>query len=211
MRAQSTSADVHAIERAVARLRASEEFAKNVFDPEWSAFERDFDVVARYANGETRLRFKALRILRRHFTRRQVFMLSMIGSDSAFQHWRLLIRERAPGEKPDGGKRDRQQKRDWRAARLGMLVYAARKRGVSKAEAIEMVRSELGLNLADSTIEKDLARFRRLAQENGYVDPYAPVMVAMLGRTMEPELTTRDVLKRGRPSRPPAAKASEKQ
>jgi heme-degrading monooxygenase HmoA len=199
---KSASHDRRAIETGVARLRDSDAFARNVFDPEWGSFERDFDQVAKLLSGEDRTPFRALRVLRRYFSRRQVLMLSFFVSEKAFQDWRLLIRRRTAAEKPDGGQRERTRERECRARRVGMYVYGQMKNGISKADAIAAVSSELSLTVAEATIEKDLALFRRRARENGFVDPFAAVIAWINGGYFaEPELTVAGITRKGRPKK----------
>ncbi len=199
MRSNSTSRDRSAIEAAVDKLHASDAFAKDVFDPGWGSFASDFETIAELLSEEESNQFRALRVLRRYFTRRQIVMLSFFASEKAFQDWRLLIRRRKPSEKPDGGQRDRTREREWRASRLGRFVYGKMKDGASKADAIAAASSELGLSISEATIEKDLALFRRRARENGYVDSFAAVIAWINGGFVaEPDLTVSEITRKGR-------------
>jgi hypothetical protein len=199
---ESASHDLRAIETAVGRLRASDAFARDIFDPDWGSFARDFDTVAELLSGKERNRFRALRILKRYFSRRQIVMLSVFASEKAYQDWRLIIRPREPGEKPDGGQRERTREREWRARRVGMYVYGKMKGGTSKADAIAAASAELGLQISEATIEKDLAFFRRRARENGFVDPFAGVVAWINGGFVaEPELTVAEITRKGRPGK----------
>lgn len=196
------SNDLIAIQKAVSRFRTNDEFHRTVFDPGWARFDEDFNSVARLLNGEESLKFRVLRILRRFFDRRQIFMLSLFASKSAYQDWHLEIRRRKPGEKPDRGQRDRTRGREQRVNRVGMKVYGLMSQGISKERAVAVARQELGLHVSEATVEKDLVLFRKKAQENGFVDPYA-AFVAWVGGYPpdEPKITVADVTKRGRPKK----------
>ena len=191
--------DLANIEGSIARQREFDRIQGHM-NPVWYEFPRDFDVIARFIQGETRLKFRAIRALFRHFTRREIFMLSHLVSSSSHQDWRVLVRPRKPSETPDGGRRIRERAREDRSNQLGLRIYSLMKAGSSKQKAMDAARKELGINLSDQAVEKDLGAFRARAVKRGFVDPYVAVTAWAFGfPPSEPELTVADIVKKGRP------------
>jgi hypothetical protein len=195
------SDDLVSIQRSIAQHRQIEQIQQGM-NSVWTRFPRDFELIAKFLQGEEHLRFRVLRALSRHFSRWEIFMLSHLSSPTSHQDWRLVIRPRRPRERPDGGQKLRRRFREDRADQLGMRVYALMKAGETKRQAIEAARQELGISLSDQAVEKDLGAFRARVMERGFVDPYAAISAAVFGYPpVEPDLKVADVMKKGRPKK----------
>lgn len=213
------SPDLKAIRRDTERSRLAEQIWRQVY-PDGDTLARDFEQLAIAAQNWKAAtygqRFRALRILVKRFGRQDAYRLVHIAAPSSMQDWRLIIRKRKSAEMTDGGKRDNDFERDWKAQRVGYEIYERIAAGQSKAEAIEAVKEDyrtgapypqIGdfpvfhrpkLALPDKDgIDKLLATFRRNARKRGYIDPHAPYCGSPLAR--EPKLKLSDIPGRGRP------------
>lgn len=213
------SPDLKAIRRDMEMSRLGEQIWRQVY-PDGDTLQRDFKLLANAAQDWKAAtygqRFRALRILVKRFGRQDAYRLVQIAAPSSMQDWRLIIRKRKSSEMTDGGKRDNDFERDWKAQRIGSEIYQRIAAGESKADAIKTVkeayrtgapypqiegfpvlrRPKLDLPDVDG-IEKLLAIFRRNARKRGYIDPHAPYLGSSVAR--EPTLKLSDIPGRGRP------------
>ena len=164
-------------------------------------------------------RFRALRILVRRFGRDNTFLLTLFAAPVSFHDWVLSIRARKPNESPDGGKRDREEKRSHWDYVICSEIYKRMKGGQSKMEAIAAVKEDYRTGApfpsdgllpplnrprrglpGPYAIEKWMKRFRRDAKLRNYINPYAAFRAGVIV-TREPELTRSDIPSRGRPKK----------
>ncbi len=213
------SEDVRSIRRDMEWHRLSEGIWQQIY-PDGGKFLREFEQVAVAAQdwGAVRFgqRFRALRILAKHFGRDNARLLTLMAAPKSMQPWILSIRQRRDTEKSDGGRRAKVRRRVDLAHRIGMEVYERIAAGETKGDAIAavkeayrngapypqigdfpiFVRPKIDLPEVDG-IEKLLGIFRRNARKRGYVDPNAPYLDSPVAR--EPKFKVSSIPKRGRP------------
>lgn len=213
------SDDLKAIRRDIERRIQLDEFLAGS-GSDHGLFSEDFAKVAAAAQdwnaASFGARLRALRILVKRFGRRDTFHLTSLAAPTAMQPWRLIVRQRKPAEKADGGKGDKNAEQDHWDYVIAKEVYGRMKAGQSKAAAIEAVKeayragapypaAEGGFppfnrpfrHLPEGeAIDKWLNRFRHEALKRGYFDPFAAYYSNPNPR--EPELKLADIPKRGR-------------
>lgn len=213
------SNDLKAIRRDMEMHRSAQEMWQHLH-LDGDVFRREFEQVAHAAQdwgaATYGQRFRALRILVKHFGRKEAYLLTLMAALKSKQSWVLSIRQRKDSEKSDGGKRDRRLNREDLSHRVAEEVYQRMSAGQSKEDAIKAVKEDyrtgapyprIGdlpthhrprIDLPDvDGVEKLLGIFRRNARKRGYIYPLAPYLGFPAAR--EPDLKISDVPKRGRP------------